>query len=58
MMKIAHKDDYNAMQKRCEGASSRVAGASIRIMTVHFVALYRTSIFIVFGIKNSTYGFF
>ena len=26
-MKIAHKDDYNAMQKRCEGASCSVAGA-------------------------------
>ena len=37
-MKIAHKDDYNIMQKRCEGASSSVAGASIRIMTSHFVA--------------------
>ena len=40
MLKIAHKNDYNAMQKRCEGASSNVAGASIRIMMSHFVALY------------------
>ena len=38
-MKIAHKDDYNAVQKRCEGASSSVAGSSIRIMMSHFVAL-------------------
>ena len=38
-MKIAHKDDWNAMQKRCEGASSNIAGALMRIMTSHFVAL-------------------
>ena len=38
-MKIAHKEDYNTMQKRCEGASSNVAEALIRIMTAHFVAL-------------------
>ena len=39
MMKIAHKDDYNATQKRCEGASNSMAGALMRIMTSHFVAL-------------------
>ena len=35
MLKIAHKDDYNAVLKRCEEASS----SAIRIMTSHFVAL-------------------
>ena len=40
MLIIAHKDDYNAVQKRCqEPCSSSVAGASITIMTSHFVAL-------------------
>ena len=39
MLKIAHKNDYNAMLKRCKGASSSVAGASISFMTSHFVAL-------------------
>ena len=39
MTKIAHKDNYNAMLKRCEGASGSVAEASIRVMTSHFVAL-------------------
>ena len=38
MMKITHKDDYDANQKRCEGASSNVARALIRTMTSHFVA--------------------
>ena len=38
MVKIARKDGYNAMLKRCEGARSNVAGASVRIMTSHFVA--------------------
>ena len=40
MVKIALKDDYNTVQKRYKEASSSVAGASIRIMTSHFVALY------------------
>ena len=39
MIKVAYKDDYNAMQKRREGARSSVAGASIKIMTSHFAAL-------------------
>ena len=39
MLKIAPKDDCNAMLKRCEGAISNVAGASMRIMMSHFVAL-------------------
>ena len=39
MLKIAHKDDNNAMLRRCEGANDSVACASIRIMTSHFVAL-------------------
>ena len=43
-MKIAHKDDQNAMQKRCEGASNSVAGALMRIMTSHFVALLNKAI--------------
>ena len=38
-MIIAHKDDYNAIQKSCEGASSSVAGILIGLMTSHFVAL-------------------
>ena len=38
MLKIAYKDDYNAMLKRCEGAGSSVSSALIRIMTSHFVA--------------------
>ena len=41
MLKTAHKDDYNAMLKRCEGASSSVVGASMRIMMSHFVALLK-----------------
>ena len=39
MMKTAHKDHYNAIQERYEGASSNVTGASVRIMPSHFVAL-------------------
>ena len=39
MMKIVHKDDYNAMLERCEAANTSVTGASIRLMTSHFVAL-------------------
>ena len=38
-MKIAHKDGCNALLKRCEGASSSMADASMRIMTSHFAAL-------------------
>ena len=38
-MKIANKEDYKAMPNRCEGASSSVTGALIRIMTPHFEAL-------------------
>ena len=63
MLKIAHKDDYNAMLKRCEGASSSVASASIRIMTSLFVALLCPTIMIisaayhlVFGYMNSALG--
>ena len=41
MLKIAHTDDYNAMQKKCQWATGSVAGALISIMTSHFVALYR-----------------
>ena len=40
MLKIADKDDYNAMLQRYEEVSSSVAGASIRILTSHFVALW------------------
>ena len=43
-MKIAHKDDYNAMQKGCEGASGSVAGALRRIMMSHFVALLQSTL--------------
>ena len=32
-MKIAHKDDHNVILKMCEGASSSITGASVRIMT-------------------------
>ena len=39
MLKIAHKDNYNSMLKRCKGASSNVAGVSTRIMMSHFAAL-------------------
>ena len=40
MLEITHKEDYNAMEKMCEGASSSVAGALLRIITSHFVALW------------------
>ena len=41
MLKIAHKDDYNAMLERCEGVHSSVTGASIRNMTSQFIALFK-----------------
>ena len=41
MLKIAHKDDYNDLQKRYQGARNSVAGASVRIMTSHFVVLLK-----------------
>ena len=53
MMKIAHKEDCNALLKSIEGANSSVTGASIRIMTSHFVALLVLSLLFTESIANS-----